>query len=219
VQLWQTYSHAADRRRAEPYSRRADAAADRRGPIRDMIRRVDDLARLADDLLARAKIPEFQTDMAPWMPLPAPASVSDFRRAETLIGCTLPPAIMHIYSVVGNGGFGPGYGLVGIGGGRPGFSNSQGQRHCEEEYVVLRQDAGITWPAHLLPLCDWGCAIYSCADASQTDAPIFTAFGDALYDDPPHAVMPANCTFAGWLRAWTYGEDLWAALNAAIPSA
>jgi len=185
-----------------------------------MIRRVDDLARLTDDVLARAKVPDLQTDMATWMPLPAPASASDFRRAETLVGCTLSPAITHIYSAVANGGFGPGYGLVGIGGGRPGFSNWRGQRHCEEEYVNLRQnDAGFNWPVHLLPLCDWGCGIYSCADASQPDAPIFSAFGDALYDDPPHAVMPANCNFAGWLRAWADGEDLWQALNSAIPSA
>jgi len=78
-----------------------------------MIRRVDDLARLTDDVLARAKVPDLQTDMATWMPLPAPASASDFRRAETLVGCTLSPAITHIYSAVANGGFGPGYGLVG----------------------------------------------------------------------------------------------------------
>jgi hypothetical protein len=125
-----------------------------------------------------------------------------------LIGCSLPPAITHIYSAVANGGFGPGYGLVGIGGGRPGFSDWRGQRHCEDEYDVLRQDAGIIWPAHLLPLCDWGCAIYQCVDVSQPDAPIFTAFGEALYDDPPHAVMSASWTFVGWLRAWADGEDL-----------
>jgi hypothetical protein len=184
-----------------------------------MIRRVDDLAGLTEALLARAKIPELQTDMAVWMLLPAPASVSDFRRAEALLGCTLPPAIAHIYSAVANGGFGPGYGLVGIGGGRPGFSDWRGQRHCEDEYVILRDDAGITWPAQLMPLCDWGCGIYSCADASRPDAPIFTAFCDALYDDPSHAVMPANCTFAGWLQAWADGEDLWEALNSAIPPA
>jgi len=184
-----------------------------------MIRRVDDLARLTDDVRARAKVPDLQTDMARWMPLPAPASISELCRAETLIGCSLPPAITHIYSAVANGGFGPGYGLVGIGGGRRGFSDWQGQRHCEDQYVLLRQDAGITWPAHLVPLCHWGCGIYSCADASRADAPIFTAFGDALYDDPPNAVMPANSTFAEWLQAWADGEDLWEALHSALPSA
>jgi hypothetical protein len=183
-----------------------------------MIRRVDDLGQLTDAVLARAKIPEFQTDMASWIPLPAPASVSDFRRAETLIGCTLPPAITHIYLAIANGGFGPGYGLVGIGGGRPGFSNWRGQRQCEDQYVLLLQnDAGFNWPAHLLPLCDWGCGIYSCADVSRLDAPIFTAFSDALYDDPPHAVMPANCAFVAWMQAWADGENLWEALHSALP--
>jgi hypothetical protein len=108
-----------------------------------MIRRVDDLARLTRDVRARAEDAEHQTDMASWVPLPPPAGVSDLRRAEVLIGCALPPVIVHIYSAVANGGFGPGYGLVGISGGRAGFASWRGLRHCEDQYASLRQDGDV----------------------------------------------------------------------------
>jgi hypothetical protein len=181
---------------------------------------VDDLAGLAADLRARAGDPERQTDMASWMPLPPPASVSDLQRAEAYIGFPLPPAIVHVYSAVANGGFGPGYGLVGIGGGRTGFADSHGLRHCEDQFAILRLNAMPHWPARLFPLCDWGCGIYSCADASDPDARMFTVFSAALYDDdPPQAIAPAGCTFAEWLRAWAEGQDLWEALFDSLPPA
>jgi hypothetical protein len=153
------------------------------------------------------------------MPLTPPASLGDLHRAEALIGCPLPPAIAAVYSGVANGGFGPGYGLVGISGGRTGFASSHGQRHCEDQYAFLRRNADLNWPVFLLPLCDWGCGIYSCADASRPDAPMSTAFGDLLYDDPAHAVVPGGRTFAHWLRAWADGQDLWEALIDSIPPA
>ena len=157
--------------------------------------------------------------MASWRSLLPPASASNLQRAEALIGCSLPETIVHIYSAVANGGFGPGYGLVGIGGGRVGFTDWRGQRHCEQQYAILRQDPDFSWPVHLLPLCDWGCGIFSCADASHPDAPMHTAFSDLLCDDPPHAVVPANCTFAEWLRAWADGRDLWRTLTGSLPPA
>jgi hypothetical protein len=181
---------------------------------------VDDYARLIDDLRGRAEDPARQTDMGRRMALPAPASAGDLRRAEEVIGCALPPVIVRVYSAIANGGFGPGYGLVGMGSGTACFANGSTRRYCEEQYAFFRQTDDFQWPAHLLPVCDWGCGIYSCADASRPDAPMSTAFSDLFYDDDPtHAVTSAGCTFAEWLRAWADGKDLWQALNDALPPA
>jgi hypothetical protein len=169
-------------------------------------------AVLIDDLRGRAEDPARRTDMGRQAPLPEPARHADLRRAEEVLGCQLPQVITGVYSAIANGGFGPGYGLVGIGGGRAGFVNGTTRRHCEEEYAAFRQMRDFSWPAHLLPVCDWGCGIYSCVDASRPDAPLFTSFSDLIYDDPVHAVTPPGCGFADWLRAWADGQDLWQAL-------
>lgn len=177
-----------------------------------------DLARLIDDLRTRIADPGRQTDMDPWEPLPPPASSDDFRRAESVIGCPLPQVIVHVYSTVANGGFGPGYGLVGIGGGRPGFATWEERWHCEGEYAKLRQDNEAMWPEYMIPLCHWGCGIYSCADVSTPDAVMSTSLRDFRDDEPPYAFAPTGCTFAEWLRAWADGQDLWKALNDSLAS-
>jgi hypothetical protein len=194
---------------------RPPETAVRRG--RGIIQSVDEHARLIGDLRDRAEDPARRTDIGRRKALPPPASAGDLVRAAQVIGCELPPVIAGVYSGIANGGFGPGYGLVGIGSGSACFANGNARRNCEEQYAFFRQIGDCNWPAHLLPVCDWGCGIYSCADASRAEAPMSTAVGDLFYDNPAHAVSPAGCTFAEWLRAWADGADLWQALNDALP--
>jgi hypothetical protein len=173
-----------------------------------------DLTGLVSALRLRAGSAHTQSDMSNWKPLPEPATTAKIAAAESRLGFALPSVVSHVYGQVANGGFGPGYGLIGIGGGRRGFANAGRRWFCEDEYLNVRADPEITWPAGALPVVDWGCAIYSCVDATQPDAPMLRAFCDLLYDDPPIAVTPMNCTFTEWLQAWVDGQDLWKALNA-----
>ena len=46
-----------------------------------------------------------------------PATPGDIATAEEKIGFHLPELLKEIYQIIGNGGFGPGYGLIGIGDG------------------------------------------------------------------------------------------------------
>lgn len=43
-----------------------------------------------------------------------PASIEEVESAERKMGVTLPPLLKSIYTQVANGGFGPGYGLLGV---------------------------------------------------------------------------------------------------------
>jgi hypothetical protein len=174
---------------------------------------VDDLTELLEAIRARATDPERQSEVRRWSPLPAPASAAELAAAETRLGFPVPQVVRRVYGGIANGGFGPGYGLVGIGGGRTGFHRWGRSGCCEDEYQTMRSDPQIRWPLRLLPVCDWGCVIYSCIDASHADAPMFRMDGDALYDAPSLAITPMGCTFSEWLQAWVGGEDLWEALT------
>ena len=169
---------------------------------------MDELVQLLEAIRARASDPERQSDMAPWSPLPAPATAGELAAAESRLGFPVPPVIRRVYADVANGGFGPGYGLVGIGGGRAGFRTGARAWFCEDEYASMRSHPQIQWPPQVLPVCDWGCGIYSCIDATHADAPMLRNFGDALCDMPSLAITPMNCTFGEWLQAWVSGDDL-----------
>ena len=46
--------------------------------------------------------------------LPPPASPRELAESEERIGFDLPPLLRSIYSEIANGGFGPGYGFIGL---------------------------------------------------------------------------------------------------------
>jgi len=64
---------------------------------------------------------------------------------------------------------------------------------------VLWLDADTPLPLPVVPLCDWGCAIYSCIDC-ETGA-ILTISEDGLKD--------TGREFHAWLEDWVSGVDLW----------
>jgi putative transposase len=59
---------------------------------------VDDLVRLLDAIRARASDPERQTDMAPWAPLPPPASTGELAAAQSRLGDTV--LLRRIYALI-----------------------------------------------------------------------------------------------------------------------
>lgn len=67
------------------------------------------------------------------------------------------------------------------------------------------------WPQGLLPICHWGCAIYSCIDCTSDDAMILT-WDPNGWDDgtsPTTAIFPIGMTLFQWLEAWASGVNLW----------
>ena len=92
-----------------------------------------------------------------------PATRKELQAAERALGFQVPELLRTIYLKVGNGGFGPQYGIVGT---KEGFKLDkcsletcyQGMLQLEEENPVWR------WPKRLLPLANYGCGMWSCVD-------------------------------------------------------
>jgi hypothetical protein len=137
------------------------------------------------------------------VPLPAltPATPQAVREAEAVIGHKLPRLLRRLYLEVGNGGFGPGYGVLGLSGGH----RVGGQTALD----LYRQATPTSWrsvlPAGLLPLCAWGCAIFSFTDCSHPDGRMWAwdpnggpAGREALFDQ---AVKLGD-----WLDRWVAGK-------------
>jgi hypothetical protein len=124
-----------------------------------------------------------------------PATSAVIEASERAIGCALHPLHRRLLQEVGNGGFGPGDGLIGL----PGGTLDGNGRSIIELREVLWLDADTPLPLPVVPLCDWGCAIYSCIDC-ETGA-ILTISEDGLKD--------TGREFHAWLEDWVSGVDLW----------
>ena len=163
------------------------------------------------ELAARAR--RLETDMG-WdgferrPQLQPPVTTPALKEAEARLGFALPAVMRQLYTSVANGGFGPGYGLIGLIGG----ARSDLDRDAVEEYLAFRQpdpdDAGYEWPERLLPIAHWGCAIYSCVDCGRDDAPVVRFDPNPVDDDWSIAFAPEGQTLCSWLEDWLRGEEL-----------
>ena len=161
-------------------------------------------------LRERASAPEWRTDTQDLIATDVfpPAEPSALDEAERLTGLKLPPLLRRIYTEVGNGGFGPGYGLIGVSGG----ANDDG-RTIAELFTEFRrpdeEDPHWAWPEDLLPVCHWGCAIYSCIDCGD-ERDLVVIFDPNPHDEGPwdDAFRP-HTPFREWLQAWVDGRRLW----------
>lgn len=149
---------------------------------------------LLERLRARRADPATRVDMHP---IPVPR-LYDCAHVETLhtevsLGIELPPLLLRIYTEVGNGGFGPGSGMLGLKGG---YADVDGRVLTERcQYLIAHG-----WPRRLLPLWDWGCAAWSCVDAASVGARIVTA--------DEHGFTVTRFKLDDWLAEWCAGVEL-----------
>jgi len=118
--------------------------------------------------------------------------------AETLLGLSVPKLLRSIYLRVANGGFGPGYGIIGVSGGH---RSSLGT--LVETFTEIRRGAdylGLKWNPQLLPFCEWGCNVFSCVDCADPGSPIFRS--------DECKVHPVNYGLEEFFRMWLDGRDL-----------
>lgn len=144
----------------------------------------------------------------------APASASSaaaMAADEGLLGFALPPLLKRLYVEVGNGGWGPGYGLLGLSGGTKDDlgETAVASYLSRREWVSGAQEE--RWPAGLLPICHWGCAIYSCVDCLQAGYPV-VCFDPNLHNDGKDwsdALFAEGVGFEDWIALWAEGCNLW----------
>ena len=129
-------------------------------------------------------------------------------QAQATLGLRLPLAVRDLYGRVANGGFGPGYGIIGLVGG----FLSDLKKDVVEEYKLRRGDGpwneGPEWPMAILPICHWGCAIYSCVDCAEPATRIVRFDPNPVDGDWSIAWGDEGYTLEGWLAAWLDGTEL-----------
>ncbi len=135
-----------------------------------------------------------------------PAGGTEVERTESQLGFRLPSLLQRLYLEVADGGVGPGYGLFPAG--EHTAANGQPET-LSESYAKLSIDP--RWPARLLPLCDWGCANWSCLDCRADDGAIVTFVGEEGFTNTGH-------TLRSWLGAWLDGHDLWKEMFETVPT-
>jgi hypothetical protein len=147
----------------------------------------------------------------------SPVTEEELMQAETQLGFVLPSLLRRIYLEVGNGGFGPGYGLLPLDEIPPNavygmeslVAAYQGMRSFSQkdidEYFAEEEEKPALWPEGVLILCDWGCNIYSCLDCSSSDLPIFRM--DSNENFMVEWAIEAS-SLQQWLEAWVDGKSL-----------
>lgn len=127
---------------------------------------------------------------APRAPQRQPLPVAIVRQAEQRMGVVLPDLLVRVYTEVGDGGFGPGLGILGIG--EDGWGAGDGGT-MTQMWTRMLSDPPRAY-ALGIPLCDYGCAIW-----------------DFLSPGPPHHVREqpgsgeadaAGLPLSAWLEKW-----------------
>ncbi|MEW1634006.1 SMI1/KNR4 family protein [Streptomyces sp. NPDC093801] len=122
-------------------------------------------------------------------PLPTPLAEGEADRAERVLGFALPPLLAALYTGVGDGGFGPEYGLLPL-------------REAMAAYEAGRaSDRG--WPEGVLPIADLGCGMSACVDCRSETAPVLLF--EPNPGDPGLAWYHHSPSLARWLRDWLDG--------------
>lgn len=114
--------------------KRLAAAAHTRFEMRSLV------ARLQDRIRDSKRITDMDKLVKP--KLFPPASEMAIVQAERRLGFALPPLPRRIYGEVGNGGFGPSYGLIGV----PGGATDDLGRSIVDLYKDYRKACRKTWP-------------------------------------------------------------------------
>lgn len=116
----------------------------------------------------------------------APASIAALERTEAALGFSIDPFLRRVYLEVGDGAVGPGYGTLPL----------EGEESLASTYTNVCAD---DWPKELLPVWNWGDAIWSCVDTA----------GRLVTIDDVGEPMLTDFTTRTWLRAWVDGVHLW----------
>lgn len=120
--------------------------------------------------------------------------------ANERLAYPVPFALVNLYQEIGNGGFGPYFGLLGLSGG---WADDSG-RDAVEVYQWLRapgddEELGeAELPDYLLPICHQGCGVYVCIDCQTPEAIVFN-YDPAKDTDQ---VTSTGKPFTEWLTDW-----------------
>ena len=100
-----------------------------------------------------------------------PVGPKALQATERAIGFKLPELVRALYLTVGNGGFGPEYGIIGTKGGAK--LDGCTLETCYQDLIKLESENSVwRWPNHLLPLANYGCGMWACVDCEYQKLPM-----------------------------------------------
>ena len=135
----------------------------------------------------------------------APATADAVAATERSLGFRLPPLYVQLLTQVANGGFGPGFGLIGLP--PDGFVDTDLPGDLVSTYLLGRGavERGLRTPEALVVLCTWGCGRVSYIDAARPEAPVVSS---ELTDKGVEYVQTSS-RFRDWIAAWANGNGAW----------
>jgi hypothetical protein len=145
----------------------------------------------------RAANPLTRTDWAARAPtqLATGATQQQIAEGERALGCTLHHLHRRLLQDVGNGGFGPGDGLIGLPGGRV---DDEGRSVLELRQSLFADPAGAGIPACVVPLWDWGDGAWACLDEET---------GNVLIVDE-RRITDTEVSLSACMSDWVAGAEL-----------
>jgi hypothetical protein len=179
-----------------------------------------ELRELIGLVRGRATTPGHATTLAPSESRPFRSlSEEDIGRAEAQLGFMLPAIVRHLFVEVGNGGFGPGYGILplvatdDVPQGR--FITEMYQRFCAAD-----ARGGKKWSRVALPFNSWGSGILSVLALTEglqdADPEVYRfepnmpeAWTSNYLKGYPHigtGLIPEQRSLSQWLREWLDGR-------------
>jgi hypothetical protein len=123
-----------------------------------------------------------------------PVTPAQIQAAEQTIKMPLPALIRELYLQVGNGGFGPGYGITGLEDGFPIFGKTLVEATLlSREYV--ERDEEWYWQDSYLMYGYWGCSVTTVVDCAYLSLPVYS------YDSMRRDTHSAK-TLRRWWQDW-----------------
>ncbi|MET7479983.1 SMI1/KNR4 family protein [Streptomyces sp. NPDC005648] len=166
-----------------------------------------------EQLLARVATKARNTRPWGWASLPEPVDAATVARAEATLGFALPPLLAELYLWIGDGGFGPEYGLLPLLDSAP-----AGEPAAVVQYLAnrksARKDPDWPWPDGVLPISHWGCAMYACVDCRSPQATVLLFEPNA--GDAAHAWYVDAPSLADWLCSWLDGTGWYEETNEGV---
>jgi hypothetical protein len=137
-----------------------------------------------------------------WPSLPEPLDAAGIHRAEATLGFPLPALLADLYLRIGDGGFGPEYGLLPLLDSPPSSEPAAVPQYFANRESA-RKDPEWPWPEGVLPISHWGCGMYACVDCRTREGTVLLYEPNA--DEAAHAWYVDEPSLADWLRTWLDG--------------
>jgi len=171
-------------------------------------------ASLIKRILARVAGNRPNDEPGMWLAVQPPVGTADLKAAEKQLGFPLPDLLRQLYLEVGNGGFGPVFGLVPLS--RQSLGDDppvEAEVDLVTDYLRIQQcyaDAPQHWPRGLVPTFYCGATVLEFVDCNTGRMTWFDEGTEGLADllnDP--ARWPPRLTLEDRLKAWLSGRRVW----------